>query len=123
VPQRRDQFLSSWQEFAPDVPFAGFTLAQFKEESTKPLDVRKEMVDAKTQVKGLKRNQAALQNGNKGVAGPQGPAAFPLALQQITSAPASEFPGGFKPNAEIHPQKIPIDDPDLALLAPGKSDL
>ena len=54
VSQRRAQFLSSWREFAPDVTFAGFTLAQFEEESTKPLDVRKEMVDAKTKVKGLK---------------------------------------------------------------------
>lgn len=54
VSQRRDQFLSSWREFAPDVTFAGLTLAQFEEESNKPLDVRKDMVDAKTKVKGLK---------------------------------------------------------------------
>lgn len=54
VSQRRAQFLSSWQEFAPAVTFAGFTLAQFEEESMKPLDVRKEMADLKTKLKGLK---------------------------------------------------------------------
>ncbi len=32
----------------------GFAIAQFEEESIKPLDVRKEMVDATTKVKGLK---------------------------------------------------------------------
>lgn len=54
VSQRREQFLSSWREFAPGVTFAGFTLAQFEEESMKPLDVRKDMADAKTKLTGLK---------------------------------------------------------------------
>lgn len=54
VSQRRAQFLSSWQEFAPEMTFAGFTLAQFEEETMKPLDVRKEMADLKTKLKGLK---------------------------------------------------------------------
>jgi len=60
VSQRRDQFLSSWQEFAPDVTFAGISLAQFEEESKKPLDVRKDMADATTKLKGLmlKRDKA-----------------------------------------------------------------
>jgi hypothetical protein len=54
VSQRRAQFLSSWQEFAPGVTIAGFTLAQFEEESMPPLDARKEMADVKTKLKGLK---------------------------------------------------------------------
>ncbi len=54
VSRRRAQFLSSWQEFAPTVTFAGFTLAQFEEESTPPIDIRKEMADLKTKLKGLK---------------------------------------------------------------------
>ena len=33
--------------------FAGFTLAQFEEESEKPLDIRTEMADLKTKLKGL----------------------------------------------------------------------
>jgi hypothetical protein len=54
VSQRRAQFLSSWQEFAPEMTFTGLTLAQFEEESKIPLDVRKEMADLKTKLKGLK---------------------------------------------------------------------
>ena len=60
VSQRRDQFLSSWRKFAPDVTFAGITLAEFEEDSKKPLDVRKDMADAATTLKGLmlKRDKA-----------------------------------------------------------------
>ena len=54
VSRRRALFLSSWQEFASVVTFAGFTLAQFEEESKPPSDVRKEMADLKTKLKGLK---------------------------------------------------------------------
>lgn len=60
VSLRRDQFLASWLEFAPDATFAGFTLAQFEEESMKPLEVRKTMEAAKTKLAGLmlKRDKA-----------------------------------------------------------------
>ena len=60
VSLRREQFLASWLEFAPDATFAGFTLAQFEEESMKPLDIRKTMEAAKTKLAGLmlKRDKA-----------------------------------------------------------------
>jgi hypothetical protein len=51
---RRDQFLASWLEFAPTASFAGFTLAQFEEESKKPLTVRSQMIAARTQLNGMK---------------------------------------------------------------------
>lgn len=54
VSQRRDQFLASWREYAPEATFAGFSLAQFETESMKPLEIRNRMVAARTQLGGMK---------------------------------------------------------------------
>jgi hypothetical protein len=54
VSLRREKLLSSWQEFAADATFAGFTLAQFEEGSMEPFEVRKTMEAAKTKLAGLK---------------------------------------------------------------------
>jgi hypothetical protein len=53
VPQRSAQFLSSWQEFAPDAVFAGMTLAEFQSKAQQPLDVRQTLADTRTRVSGL----------------------------------------------------------------------
>ena len=60
VSQRRTQFIASWREFAPAATFANLTLAQFEEESQKPLEVRARMTVLQTQLKGMKieRDQA-----------------------------------------------------------------
>jgi hypothetical protein len=60
VSLRREQFLASWLEFAPDVTFAGLTLAQFEEKSKTPLDARKSISEVKTKLRGLllERNKA-----------------------------------------------------------------
>lgn len=58
--RKRAQFLSSWAEYAQDKNFAGMTLAEFEVKSKEPLDVRKELGDARTKVSGLilKREKA-----------------------------------------------------------------
>lgn len=58
--RKRAQFLSSWAEYAHDKSFAGMTLAEFEVKSKEPLDVRKELGDARTKVSGLilKREKA-----------------------------------------------------------------
>jgi hypothetical protein len=53
VSLRREQFLSSWLEFAADVTFAGLTLAQFEEKSKTPLDARKSISEVQTKLRGL----------------------------------------------------------------------
>jgi hypothetical protein len=53
VSLRREQFLSSWLEFAPDVTFAGLTLAQFEEKSKTPLEARKSITEVQTKLRGL----------------------------------------------------------------------
>ena len=53
VSLRREQFLSSWQEYAPDVTFAGLTLAQFEEKSKTALDIRKSILEVQTKLRGL----------------------------------------------------------------------
>lgn len=60
VSLRREKFLASWLEFAPDATFAGSTLAQFEEGSKEPLQIRKTMRAAKTKLSGLqlKRDKA-----------------------------------------------------------------
>jgi len=60
VSQRRAQFIASWRQFAPEATFANLTLAQFEEESEKPLEVRSRMTVLQTQLKGIKieRDQA-----------------------------------------------------------------
>jgi hypothetical protein len=60
VTRKRAQFLSSWAEYAQDKSFAGMTLAEFELKSTEPLDVRKDLGDARTKAGGLilKRDQA-----------------------------------------------------------------
>ncbi len=60
VSRKRAQFLSSWEEYAQDKSFAGMTLAEFQTKSMEPLDVRKDLGDARTKVSGLilKRDQA-----------------------------------------------------------------
>ena len=54
VIQRREQFIASWRQYAPEAAFAGFTLDQFEAESTKPLEVRSRMREARTTLAGLK---------------------------------------------------------------------
>ena len=54
VSQRRNQFLASWQEFAPEATFAGISLEQFEAESQKPLEIRGRMTVARTQLGGMK---------------------------------------------------------------------
>ena len=54
VSLRREKFLASWLEFAPDATFAGSTLAEFEEESKESLQIRKTMGAAKTKLAGLK---------------------------------------------------------------------
>lgn len=53
VSLRREQFLSSWLEFAPDVTFAGLTLAQFEDKSKTPLESRKSILEVQTKLRGL----------------------------------------------------------------------
>lgn len=53
VPQRSAQFLSSWQEFAPEVAFAGMTLAEFQTKAQSPVQARQALADARTKVSGL----------------------------------------------------------------------
>jgi hypothetical protein len=58
--RKRAQFLSSWAEYAQGKSFAGMTLAEFEVKSKEPLDVRKDLGDARTKVSGLllKREKA-----------------------------------------------------------------
>jgi hypothetical protein len=58
--RKRAQFLSSWEEYAQNKSFAGMTLAEFEVKSKEPLDVRKDLGDARTKVSGLilKRDKA-----------------------------------------------------------------
>lgn len=58
--RKRAQFLSSWAEFAQNKSFAGMTLAEFEVKSMEPLNVRKDLGDARTKVGGLllKREKA-----------------------------------------------------------------
>jgi hypothetical protein len=60
VTRKRAQFLSSWAEYAQDKSFAGLTLEEFEVKSTEPLNVRKDLGDARTKAAGLilKRDQA-----------------------------------------------------------------
>jgi hypothetical protein len=53
VSVRRDQFLKSWNEFAPEVTFADMSLAEFEEKSKPPMTIRSLMEEAKTKLKGL----------------------------------------------------------------------
>ena len=56
----RAQFLSSWAEYAQSESFAGLTLTEFEMKSKEPLNVRKDLGDARTKVSGLilKRDKA-----------------------------------------------------------------
>jgi hypothetical protein len=58
--RKRAQFLSSWEEYAQNKSFAGMTLAEFETKSQAPFDVRKDLGDARTKVRGLilKRDKA-----------------------------------------------------------------
>ena len=60
VTRKRAQFLSSWAEYAQGKSFAGMSLAEFEVKSKEPLDVRKDLADARTKVNGLilKRDKA-----------------------------------------------------------------
>jgi hypothetical protein len=60
VTRKRAQFLSSWEEYAQGKSFAGMTLAEFDVKSEEPLNVRKDLADARTKVNGLilKRDKA-----------------------------------------------------------------
>jgi hypothetical protein len=60
VTRKRAQFLSSWEEYAQGKSFAGMTMAEFEVKSKEPLDVRKDLADARTKVNGLilKRDKA-----------------------------------------------------------------
>jgi len=60
VTRKRAQFLSSWEEYAQNKSFAGMSLAEFEVKSKEPLDVRKDLADARTKVNGLilKRDKA-----------------------------------------------------------------
>lgn len=53
VSLRRDQFIASWREYAPEATFAGVTLAQFEVDSKKPLELRQRMQVARTQLAGM----------------------------------------------------------------------
>jgi hypothetical protein len=54
VSQRREQFLSSWREYAPEATFAKLSLEQYEAESKKPLEIRSRMITARTQLGGMK---------------------------------------------------------------------
>lgn len=54
VSQRREQFLSSWREYAPEATFANKSLEQYEAESKKPLEIRSRMITARTQLGGMK---------------------------------------------------------------------
>lgn len=60
ISRKRAQFLSSWAEYAQGKSFAGMTMAEFEVKSKEPLDVRKDLADARTKVSGLilKRDKA-----------------------------------------------------------------
>jgi len=58
VSQRREEFLASWREYAPEAAFAGYTLEQFETESDKPLEVRTRMTRARSTLAGLKLERA-----------------------------------------------------------------
>jgi hypothetical protein len=53
VTRKRAQFLSSWAEYAQDKSFAGLTLPEFDTKSMEPLNVRKDLGDARTKAAGL----------------------------------------------------------------------
>jgi hypothetical protein len=53
VSQRREQFLTSWREFAPEATFAQKSLAQYEAESLKPLEIRGRINTARTQMGGM----------------------------------------------------------------------
>jgi hypothetical protein len=53
VSRRRELFLASWQEHAPEATFAGFSLEQFEVESQKPLEVRRRMTQARAILAGV----------------------------------------------------------------------
>ena len=58
--QRREQFLTSWREHAPDVTFGEKSLAQFEAETAGAIEVRQRIQTANTQLAGLiaERNAA-----------------------------------------------------------------
>lgn len=58
VTQRREAFLASWREYAPEAAFAGYTLEQFETESDKPLEVRTRMTRTRATLAGLKLERA-----------------------------------------------------------------
>lgn len=60
APLRREQFIASWREYAPEVTFAGMTLAEFEAGTLESIDVRKRMDEAQTKLAGMKlaREQA-----------------------------------------------------------------
>ena len=62
VIQRREQFIASWRQYAPDAAFAGFTLDQFEAESTRPLEMRTRMREARTILAGLKLERDKADN-------------------------------------------------------------
>ena len=57
---RRNQFIRSWRQYAPEVTIAGMTLAQFEASAQGPDEVRHRQADAQTVLSGIiiERHQA-----------------------------------------------------------------
>ncbi len=53
IAERRDQFIRSWRQYAPEITIAGMTLAQFEAGAQSPDEVRSRQADAQTVLSGI----------------------------------------------------------------------
>ena len=60
IAERRNQFIRSWHQYAPEITIAGMTLAQFEITGQNPDEVRHRQSDAQTVLSGIiiERKQA-----------------------------------------------------------------
>jgi type II secretory pathway component PulM len=49
---------AAWRDIAPDAKFAGMTLAEFEAATEAPLQLRADMANLRTKLKGMKASQA-----------------------------------------------------------------
>jgi hypothetical protein len=53
IAARRDQFIRSWRQYAPEITIADMTLAQFEASAQSPDEVRSRQADAQTVLSGI----------------------------------------------------------------------
>ena len=53
ITARRDQFIRSWRQYAPEITIAGMTLTQFEVGAQSPDEVRSRQADAQTVLSGI----------------------------------------------------------------------